>query len=1362
MQRTDPTIEPDEICAIREGLGLSQVKAGELLGGGPRAFTRYEAGTLKPRASVVRLLRVLEANPDALATLRGGGSPASPSVDSLPFEVTGRHIELLTERTFPVLLRRLLSAEAQAHGLPEHGIHVAGSITTADGGEDGRIEWTEGHSYTSFLPSRFCQFQLKAGQVSPAAAAREVVTRAGVVKPMVRAALDAGGHYILLCAHRYTHQQIEAREARIRGALRGAGVVIGDARVDFRDADQVAAWVNRYPSVAAWTKEWTEPGTVGPFRSWSHWASRPEHDGSPWSEDERLHNLRGTVLEGITVPRRVIRVVGPSGIGKSRLVLQALEPSDEEESLGYAIADLVVYADESEAGGIAINGVVQTLAENRRRAVVVVDRCSPETHRILVGMVQREGSALSLISIDDEVPSDVGERTVVELTEHETIVRVPEAPSSVIEAVINRTYPELPSEDFRRLAHFSTGFPKVARLVAQAWATSRPIAYSTEEHLAEAFVLGRRADDRKQVLASARLLAAFRLVRMDHRSDDQLAEIAARTPHLTAADLREGFMHLLDRGVARRRGASIILEPRLIALRLAEHQWRRGWSPDEWDAVLAGDTSPDLKVGAAKQLALLNTTDIAPQVVDHVCRRRGPFDTPESLLQADHAEVLSALAEIDSSRVAAQIERSLDAFPDLGMVHGDARRHLVWALDKIAFHPDGFEPGARLLLRLAVAENETYSNNATGQFVALFPVILGNTAADGPERLLLLDEAVRSNNRAQRKIIVDALIVGSATGHFSRSVGPETHGSRPTIPSWRPKTRDEALAYIDGCAKHLVEFALGDDDEADAARVGLGRNLRSLATDGFIDLVEEIVHQVAPTRHSWPEAEEALRQFLRYDGRRPKPETLERVHGLLAELAPRTLDARVRSLVTEMSWDYLCDVEPDHERRYMRQVKEVRDLAAELLRDPDTLIGLLPCMSRRPEPKDGRQPQRMTCPFGHAIAELAASPVEWLHRITRALHELPEDFRDFDLLSGYLVGINETHPEEVASFKERAARSEVLAPGLPLVCWRLKITASDIGLVLSALQVSALHPYHMLQWGGGGILAEVEAQAVAPLFAELIDHSLEGYAVALDLMGMYAFRRSEVLENFRPQLRGAADNLMRWSPSRLPGMAEHHFGDLMGWLLEKGRGDPDARATALALTKALVSSADDGAERLVKPLIRPLLEGFPEIAWPILGHTVLSDPVRGWRLGYLLRGNISSEERHNAPMLSLPEDVLFEWCRANPDRAPAFTATVVPVLSSYDREADAHLLHPRMARLLEEFGDREDVLDAVGGNIRSYFGWGSPADYYVLYKAPLSKLRDEHPSARVRRWSKVMLRELDDVSDGVRDEDDEWHARNER
>ena len=161
-------MSPDEIRALRKRLGLSQVEAGELLGGGPRAFAKYEAGSLRPAASLVTLLRLLEAEPGALASLRGDASRPFSAVDVLPFEVTGQHIALLTERTFPDLLRKLLSAEVQAFGLPAHGVHVASSVTTPDGGEDGRIRWSGGPLETEFLTSRFTQFQLKMGKLTPA------------------------------------------------------------------------------------------------------------------------------------------------------------------------------------------------------------------------------------------------------------------------------------------------------------------------------------------------------------------------------------------------------------------------------------------------------------------------------------------------------------------------------------------------------------------------------------------------------------------------------------------------------------------------------------------------------------------------------------------------------------------------------------------------------------------------------------------------------------------------------------------------------------------------------------------------------------------------------------------------------------------------------------------------------------------------------------------------------------------------------------------------------------------------------------------------------------------------------------------
>ena len=633
--------------------------------------------------------------------------------------------------------------------------------------------------------------------------------------------------------------------------------------------------------------------------------------------------------------------------------------------------------------------------------------------------------------------------------------------------------------------------------------------------------------------------------------------------------------------------------------------------------------------------------------------------------------------------------------------------------------------------------------------------------ADGPTRLRLLNELSRSNDPVQRRIVVDALIAGSTTHHFSRPVGAEIHGARPALAPWHPATRDDALAYIQGCVEILLNFATGNDAVADAARSGLGQNLRSLASVGFIDLVEIAVCRIGPKCDTWPEALGALGDFLTYDASRVVPETIARIRSLIGQLTPQGLNARVRFLVTEMSWDYLRDdIETDHEQLYRRQVDAVRDFAAELLGQPEILKRLLPQLSCQGAPTDGRSPQRMTFPFGYAIAELADSPINWLKPIAEAVRDVPADSRDFDLLSGYLSGLPADYAAAVETFKQEAARSTDLAPALPFICRRLGIVASDIDLAQSSLLAGLLPPWRLTQWSFGGALARVDVQVVAPLFDQLLDHGLDGYCVSLDLMGMYAFGRLEVLEAFRPQLRKAAENLTRWSTLRPHAMEEHHFGGLMKWLLEKGREDPDACAVALALSRALDIDQKNILKDMIKPVMRLLLGSFPEISWQILGQAVLSDPVRAWRLGLLLGSRQSlSDERHHADILAIPEEALFAWCRANPGGAPAFAAAVVPILANYTHEVQEVSLHPWIARLLDEFGDNQEMLNALHGNIFSFSVWGSPTAYFALYEAPLARLRDEHSSLRVRRWAKGTLRDIIAESARIRTEDEEWEAQ---
>jgi DNA-binding transcriptional regulator YiaG len=1346
-------LSPEDIRRIRESLSLSQVEAGELVGGGPRAFAKYEAGTIRPAASVVNLLRLLEANPSALSTLTGRKMVPIENDGSRPFKVSGDHIAALSARRLVNLVKRLLSAESQSGLLPMDRVHVAANITAPDAGEDARVEWDGGPKRTAYLPRRLCQFQLKASGMTPAEAAADVLTSAGQVQPMIKGALAAGGIYIMMSARSYTKKEIGKREDRIRKALAGAGLAINAEQVQFRDASQIADWVNAHPPVAAWVLEQTQPGLTGPFRDWAHWAGRHEHDSSPLVDDARLAPVTERLRALVAPPRGVARVVGLSGVGKSRLVLEALGPTGDEEASGPSLSDLVLYAVESESGSTAVKNTVQNLADSSLRALVVVDRCEAETHQDLAAMVKRSSSRLSLVTIDHEIPADLDAASddVLAKEAEEGLILVKKAEGGVIDGLLKRVAPNLPSEDHSRLLKFADGFPQLAILIGQSWVRDEPIASATDEALIDSVIFGRNPSDRPLLRDAGMLLGAFGLLGAKQELAGDLAEAVKLSRGRTADELRAALDWLYARGVAQWRGRLIALQPRPVALALAERKWRQ-WSPEQWDDVLAGSLPQHLRIRAADQLALLNTKSIAKEVAEHLCRHNGPLASLEGLAQPGNAEVLVSLAEIDTDAVVNVLERVLGPLTtaQLRSIEDDFRRNLVRALERVAFVSGTFEQGANLLLDLAVAENETWGNNATGQFTRLFPIFLADTEA-GPElRLRFLDDRIITATEPEKlAILVDALLAGARTSSFSRSVGSEVHGSRPALKPWHPKIWKDAWDYIMECCDRLASLATRPDGIGQRARSGLGREFRALAAPPLIDRVENVVEQVIAAHTYWPEALETFGNVLQYDADALDPDVERRVRALITKLTPNTFASRVRFLVTEMPWDYPVDEKIDFEERGKLQQEAVEALVGELLNDKDGPAPFLPQLSGGD--------QRMTSVFGKALAKQSADPLVWREPIMGAVAGVPPKERNFSLLAGYFAGLNERDPMAVEVFKQKASSSPVFAPALPLVCWVMGIKDSDVPLVCAALAAGLIPPFMMAQWQLGGVLAKLPPRAAAPLFDQMLKMGDRAYSIGLTLIVMYVHGQRDHLDALRPQLRLAAE-LAAEVPKRLgQNMDVHHFGELMQWLLAKGRGDDDARAVVVGLAKQLAADPGGGGSDLIKPLMPRLLSDFPESVWPIIGQAIVSDRTKAWRIEHALGDRYSFGTEQRPSILRLPEDFLFSWCHAHPEQAPAFVASVAPVLTNRDPNMGHHEFHPLVRRLLDEFGDRENVLNELAANMHS-FGWtGSRTTYYALYEQPLQAL-ESHLIGAVRRWAKKMLAGFRRAIKDARNQDEERDA----
>ena len=301
---------------------------------------------------------------------------------------------------------------------------------------------------------------------------------------------------------------------------------------------------------------------------------------------------------------------------------------------------------------------------------------------------------------------------------------------------------------------FAKGYPQAAILIGASWSKEEPLASATDETMLDRVLFGRRPYNRDALRQGGMLLSAFGLVGVKPPYAD-VGQLAALPGAPTEVQLRAAFDDLERRRVAQARGRLLSLQPLPIAVPLAARQWRH-WDPKTWDWVLSGMPSADLRLRAARQLALLNEEVVSKEVAQSVCRPEGPFASVEALKDGAAVKVLSCLAEVDAQTVADLLERVLGdlSTEELLGIAGDARRHLVRSLQTIAFHAETFEPGAQLLMHLAAAENETWGNNATGQFNELFHVLAGATQANAEGRLLFLDSALRTDDPRRLSIAV--------------------------------------------------------------------------------------------------------------------------------------------------------------------------------------------------------------------------------------------------------------------------------------------------------------------------------------------------------------------------------------------------------------------------------------------------------------------------------------------------------------------------------------------------------------------------------------------------------------------------------
>jgi hypothetical protein len=312
-------------------------------------------------------------------------------------------------------------------------------------------------------------------------------------------------------------------------------------------------------------------------------------------------------------------------------------------------------------------------------------------------------------------------------------------------------------------------------------------------------------------------------------------------------------------------------------------------------------------------------------------------------------------------------------------IEDGSRREIVWTLVRLAWRRETFFDATKALALLAEAENESWSNNSTSEFIGKFQVFLGGTSVPYVERLLVLDDLVAENRVVINRLAINALARIGDRQAFRTNSDPLT-GELPEI-EWRPSTGSEHFQCILAALQRLTSLTeLADyalKDSLFAAADNLAMFLRDRLVRPIIERYFEAVLR------AYPDAREELREIVsqiivheRKYWKDLSPEELEELYAIHARFEDSSLKGRIRQYVGTPSWDR--DEEPD-----------LLPLAKDLLESRGVLQEEWPWLTSGNAGEAWR--------LGEALAQIDNEKV-----LASELQLIPDTGRDNRLLCGYI------------------------------------------------------------------------------------------------------------------------------------------------------------------------------------------------------------------------------------------------------------------------------------------------------------------------------------------------------------------------
>ncbi|HOH98835.1 MAG TPA: hypothetical protein PL188_11090 [Candidatus Cloacimonadota bacterium] len=1257
------------------------------------------------------------------------------------YEVTHEDIEKLKDISLSTLMFKLMYLEAAANNIEKSSVSGSLSITIGDGGQDGGVTWEGSVEKTDWFPSRKCLFQNKAKSFGPQECYNELFQdmKNNILKPRLEDIGNNGKHYIIFNNKSLTEEMIDDRINRIISGFHEAGRMgVTKNNITFYGSAQIAAWTNQYYAAIVYVKE-TQGQNIGSnFQLWDRWSGYADYKLTYVEDVERSSHLE-FIKKKLLEPQSVIRLIGLSGLGKSRLVLETFRPPEKDSSniKQSILNNMVVYIDCQDVQNSVIISDICQLINHGRSGIVVFDNCRPNLHDKLVQEITHKDSKLSMISIDND-PSE----------RNDNVILLKKLPDQVIEQIVVTAFPNLTNNQtvIRKIVELSGGFPKIASLLANSYLENEPnVGSITQKSLVERMI-GCSLDITKDECKTLCSLSVFDHIGFLKELEGQLKYVADEIADVDVSTVNSYVHRFKDREIIDFRHKFLQVVPKPLAIRLAEEWWKVCLQSKAETLFTDENLPPDMLQSLCKQFRHLDYVPQARDIARKLCEEQAPFGQAEALYSERGSMVFRYLVEVNPQTTADAIHRviSRTQLADLKLIKG--RRSLVIALEMLCFWRDQFSKASRSLMRLALSESEPYANNATGQFLQLFQIHLSGANATFIERLKLIKELLSENNNESINLAVKALKNVVFYGDFTRSCGSELQGTKPELTEWMPEKWNEVFDYIRTGLDMLLSVLDHSPTMEGMVKEAFERALYGLLRLG---LLGEIVHFIECVQTKLNIAwSSLLQEFIRYQKQDlfiKDPIRSKCIAECIDVLSPHTIEDQIQEIICRPPYDN----EKEENGRYidLSEQKAV-ELVAELIQNKRIYEHLELMLIGE---------QRYGTKVGFLFGEQNEDKLALFNDFVKEFKEIDPKESNPSVIAGLLQYIKQTETNLYREIIQSLLRDDFMNRFLFDVIRMQDLDAYDLIVIEQLVESKLVNPNQFRILSYGSVLDRCSPEHVQRLVWSVVEINTDFVHPSIDILAMYLMfdEGNNKLHSISPFIQELLIKAPLSSYVNNDSMSLYHRHELVKKTLKLKEIDP--KFLSFIITDILLLSRDYWSSHRfhseIRSLVFLLLESRFEESWDIISDFLLKDTENSYGLLYLLNPKNEIGEKKGIDSI-LSESVLIDWCKKE-TRAYETLPSLIPVLTFNGADIQFHKL---ILLLFDLKLYNQITLDRIYSNMMPRAWGGSAIPIYEGHIIVLKSL-DQYDDPLIVDWVATCLDNLKKRIEFEKDRESEDYFR---